>query len=83
MSTMSTSNNAFSTHLELCITRAKEYVMTEDYTGAIASFLSDARKHESTRHITENATLTILILRAHQGDKDLFIKAMRDFDPLS
>ncbi len=66
-------------HLQWATDRALEYYDMGDETGALASFLSDVGKHDSTRHI-QGFPASMMILRVGMGrGRAEFKKAMLDF----
>ena len=76
---MSTSLNEYQEQIEWCIQRAEICVDRGDYDGAIISFLCDVDKHNATQHLAKSYVIVRIILNAHRGNKELFLKAMRGF----
>jgi hypothetical protein len=66
-----------SSHLQSCISRASSYP-EDKLRDAQMSFLSDIRKHESLKTISENP-LTITVITTTKTKSEL-IEAMKGFD---
>jgi hypothetical protein len=47
-------------HLQRCKDRANEYLVKGDLANAVTSMLSDLEKHEETRAVGNNNTLSLL-----------------------
>ena len=62
-------------HLEWCKKRAMEYCERHDYEQAMASFLSDLRKHEGTKDLIELANMMALPILLKGGS----YKEVKDF----
>ena len=66
-------------HLNWCVQRALEYYDVGDQTNAIASFMSDIRKHEGTAWIFgHDLTFPMLMMEVGRG-RDAFKRAMTGF----
>lgn len=51
--------STYLTHLEWCRGRADAYIARNDPLNALASMLSDLRKHAETRHLADTAPMTV------------------------
>lgn len=77
MSTTTTAQD----HLEWCAQRALEYYDHGDKANAIASFVSDVRKHDGTGHIASLLAggMIMLLESSYDRGREPFKKFMLDF----
>lgn len=66
-------------NLEWCINRSMEYANKKNFNQAIASFMSDAKKTECTKHIMENGMMAMIILQSYTNAQDFEQQGLRGF----